>query len=193
VGGAGAGGGISGVPTFLHAILGMKFNIVEGYKSGEEVMLAMERNEVDGMCQTYQSVMLRRSEKFADGSFKLLFNVEERPIPGTSAPSLHSVVESEQQRRMLTFYSLRTELGRPIISPPGVPQERFSALRNAFDRVWKDPEFVAEANKRRLSLDSVSGAELDRLFQILVTSPPEIVERVSKVSRVRLKLKTRCC
>ena len=52
VGGPGASSGRTAIPTFLRDVFGMKFEIIMGYKNSGDVMLAMERGEVEGVCQT---------------------------------------------------------------------------------------------------------------------------------------------
>ena len=37
-------------PNFLNALAGTKFKLVQGYRGTDDVMLAMERGEADGMC-----------------------------------------------------------------------------------------------------------------------------------------------
>jgi tripartite-type tricarboxylate transporter receptor subunit TctC len=180
VGGAGAGSGISAIPTFLRDVLGMKFNIVEGYKSSQEVMLAIERREIDGMCQTYQGVMTSRPKALADGSLKLLFNVEEKPIAGTGAPSIHSLIKDKEQKEIITFYSLNAEIGRPIIIPPGTPRDRVDALRKGYEAMAKDKAFLDVATKQNLDPSPLTGAEMDEKFRRILATPPNIIERAAK-------------
>jgi tripartite-type tricarboxylate transporter receptor subunit TctC len=181
VGGAGAGGGESGIPNFLEAVFGMKFKIVEGYPSAAEVMLALDRAEVDGVCQTYEGLKQRRPNAIADGSLKILFTLEEKPIPGNSAPSIFKFVKTEQQRQMLTVGSIVDSLGRPIIAPPDIPKDRADALRNAFDQVWKDPEFLATAKSRGMEAEPISGQEFELLFKRLQNTPASILQQMARI------------
>jgi tripartite-type tricarboxylate transporter receptor subunit TctC len=180
VGGAGAGSGVSAIPIFLHDALGMKFKLVEGYKSSIEVMLAIERGEVEGMCQTYQGVLHSRPNAFTTGGLRLLFNIEEKPIPGAGAPSVHQFIKDGQARKMIVFYSLNAEIGRPIIAPPGTPRARVEALRKAFDAMSKDPEFLAEATKQHLDPAPFSAAEQEEIFRRILATPKEIIARAAK-------------
>ena len=62
VGDNGPGTGTHSYPIALNNILGMKFRIVGGYPSSADVFLAMERGEVQGICESLDSVKLRRPD-----------------------------------------------------------------------------------------------------------------------------------
>ena len=51
--GAGAGSSLSIVPSVLNEVLGTKFKVIEGYKGAPEALLAIERGEVEGVCNTW--------------------------------------------------------------------------------------------------------------------------------------------
>jgi tripartite-type tricarboxylate transporter receptor subunit TctC len=72
---------------------------------------------------------------------------------------------------------LRQETGRPVAAPPGVPEDRLAALRRAFDATMKDPEFLAEAEKTKLTVGPLPGEELQKLVADLYATPPHLIER----------------
>jgi tripartite-type tricarboxylate transporter receptor subunit TctC len=75
-------------------------------------------------------------------------------------------------------------MDRPLLVPPGVPADRLAALREAFHAAINDPEFVAEADKRRIEISEVSGARLESIIANAYASPPDIVEAVRKATQV---------
>ena len=180
VGGAGAGGGISAIPTFLRDALGMKFKLIEGYKGASDIMLAIDRGELDGICETYQGAIHNRPNAFIDGSLSLLFNIEEQPIPGTGAPSVHQFIKDPEQEKIITFYSLNAQIGRPIVVPPGTPLDRVEALRKAFVAMCNDPEFLAEATKQNLDPAPFPAAEMEETFRRILSTPQAIIDRAAK-------------
>lgn len=117
VGGAGAGTAVSTVPMLLRNLLGLRFNVVEGYGSSSAVILAMERGEVQGICQTINSLRNSRPGWIDSGRMRLLFNVERDPVPELKVPSVYDFVTNDEQRQILDFYSSSVELGRPIVAP----------------------------------------------------------------------------
>jgi tripartite-type tricarboxylate transporter receptor subunit TctC len=84
-------------------------------------------------------------------------------------------------RQLAKVILLASDLGRPIVAPPAVPADRLSILRNAFDKSISDPQFLAEAERRRLEIDPSAGAEIEALAKEAMTTPPEVVERMKKV------------
>ena len=180
VGGTGAGSGVTAIPTFLRDLFGMKFEIVMGYKNSGDVMLAMDRGEVDGVCQTYQGVEHSRPGQMASGQIRLLFNLEKEPIPGTNAPTVRQFARSQEQRLLADFFSANNDLGRPLITPPGIPDDRLTALRNAFDTAVRSKDYLEEAEKQHLDTNSRSGLEQEADFRSILATPPEIIKLAEK-------------
>lgn len=183
VGGAGAGTAVSNTPILLARLLGMKFKLVEGYGNSQAVLLAMERGEVQGICQSLSSLRGSRPDWFQSGRLKVLFNTERHPVPGLNAPSVFDFVKNEEQRRVLALYTSSVELGRPIVAPPGVPKERVEALRKALANTLKDPDLLDEAQKQGMEMTFVSGPELEKLVVDLMSTPADIVEKMRELTK----------
>ena len=181
VGGTGATGGISATPTLLRGLLGMRFKLVEGYPGPGEVFLAMDRGELDGICNTLSGVEVSRPGQMAQGKLKLLLNLEPEPVPGLDAPSIYRFTKTEEERRIIAFYNSNLELGRPFFAPPGVPADRLQALRTAFAAALKDPALVEEATKAKLEIVPLSGEELTRRVDRMAATPPDIIEKTNKL------------
>ena len=171
------GTAVSTTPAVLRGALGMKFRVVEGYKGATDVVLAIERGEVHGICQTISGLGSSNPNWFKDGKLVVLFNLERKPLPEYKAPSVFSFAKTEEQRQILTFYTSNTELGRPITAPPGVPKDRLTALRRAFDATMKDPAFMSEANKQKLEINALTGEELTERILDLGKTPEAIVDK----------------
>jgi tripartite-type tricarboxylate transporter receptor subunit TctC len=183
VGGAGAGTAVSTTPTLLERLLGMKFKLVEGYGSSSGVLLAMERGEVQGICQSLSSLRGSKPDWFKTGKLKVLFNTERQPVPGLNAPSVFEFAKTDEQRRILGLYTSSVEFGRPIVAPPNVPKERVAALRKALADTLNDPELLDEARKQGMEMTYVSGEELEKLIADLMSTPPEIVDKMREMTK----------
>jgi tripartite-type tricarboxylate transporter receptor subunit TctC len=183
VGGAGAGTAVSTTPTLLARLLGMKFKLVEGYGSSQAVLLAMERGEVQGICQSLSSLRSSRPDWFESGKLKVLFNTERHPVAGLNAPSVFDFVKTDEQRKVLSLYTSSVELGRPIVAPPGVPKERVQALRKALGDTLKDPDLLEEAKKQGMEMTYVSGPEIETLIADLMSTPPDIVDKMRELTQ----------
>ncbi len=179
VGGAGAGTAVSMTPTLLKNMLGMKFKLVEGYKSAGDVILAMERGEVQGICQTITAIEKSRPGWMAQGKLHVLFNMERDVIPDVKAPTIYKYVKTEEQKQLLGLFSTSVELGRPVVAPPDVPADRVAALRQAFDAAMKDNGFLKEAQSLDLEINPRTGKELEQMVVDLMRTPPDLSEKLS--------------
>jgi tripartite-type tricarboxylate transporter receptor subunit TctC len=183
VGGAGSGTALSTTPVLLQRLLGMKFKLIEGYGNSQAVLLAIERGEVQGICQTYSSLRSSRPEWFSSGKLKVLFNTERHPLEGLNAPTVFDFVKNEDQRKVLSLYTSSVELGRPIVAPPNVPKERVEALRKAVADTLKDPELLEESKKAGMEMTYVSGPEIASLIADLMSTSPEIVDKMKELTK----------
>jgi tripartite-type tricarboxylate transporter receptor subunit TctC len=180
-GGAGAASAVSTTPVLLSKLLGMKFKLIEGYPAPGPVLLAMERGEVEGLCQTVTSIRGVRPGWIETGRLRVLFNMERTPLPNSNAPSIFSFAKTEEQRRIIALYSSSIELGRPIVAPPGVPAERVAALRRAFKDAMNDPALREEAEKQKLEINVVTGEQVSALVIDLMATPPEVIKRMQEM------------
>jgi len=181
VGGAGAGSAPSILPSVFNHVLGTKFRVVEGYKGTQDVMLAMERSEVQGVCASFGQ--FRTYDKFlAEGKLSFLFQAEETPMPEiANVPSVYKYATRDDQRQFMRFVFSSTEFGRPYFLPPDVPADRVALMQEAFAATVKDPELIAEAEKIKLDMSFRGPAALQELTTKLYATPPEVIEAVKKL------------
>jgi tripartite-type tricarboxylate transporter receptor subunit TctC len=176
VAGSGQGSALSTIPPMLNRLLGTRIKLIEGYKSATDAKLAVDRGEVHGLCQSYTQVSRSYADELASGKVRVLFTMEETPIPGVDAPSIYKFTTDEKQRQVLSLFSVGVVLGRPMYAPPDVPADRVAALRRAYAQALSDPELNAEAKKQGLVVTHTSGEEIARIVANLMKTPPEIRE-----------------
>lgn len=182
LGGTGPGSGIVLFPKVMNAVLGTKFKIVIGYKSSEQINIAMERGEVEARAFGLTSIFAQRAHWVKDKKIRFLAQVGAKRDPRiANVPLLTDLAKTEEQRQILKLVSSPTALGRPYIAPPGVPAERVATLRKAFDGTFADAEFLAQMKKLKVDVDYMNGAELTALVLATVNTPAEFVEKAKKV------------
>lgn len=178
VGSSGSGANTHLFPVFFANMLGMKIKVIQGYKGTSDILLAVERGEVMGMCSSYEP--LTRQSIYKAGKLRVLFQAALTPNKDIDAPVPTKFVTNELQRQALAFVIAREELGRPFLAPPGVPQERIQALRRAFDATIKDSGFIADAEKQNFNILATSGEELSRIIGRIHETPPEVIRITAK-------------
>jgi len=176
VGGTGSGADTAIYPEFLSALLGMKFKLVKGYQGSHEIQLAMERNEVQGICLAYDS--LSRGNLARTGGINVLLQAALAPDPRVKdAPMVIDAARSPEERKALELFFARAAMGRPFVAPPGVPAERLTALRTAFDAALADPAFLEDARKQNLNVVPVTAREMAEVVANAYNTPREVVQR----------------
>jgi tripartite-type tricarboxylate transporter receptor subunit TctC len=177
------------LPRLFQEAFGLKFNVVSGYPGGAEQDLAMERGEVNCRAITIEGFFGR--EPFLtwhkNGFVRILLQTEkQRNHRITEVPTVYELMERyktpEDKRRLVTTYLGLWGFGsRPIVSTPGVPPERVKILRDAWDKMFKDPDFNDELKKRKWEAGPVGGAELERLAKEIVNQPPEVSAALKRI------------
>lgn len=162
---------------FLNNIFGAKIKVVTGYPGSSELLLAMERSEVEGNCSwSWSNAKSKKPDWIRDRKVNILMQMALRKHPDLpDVPLIMDLAKTEEQRQMLTLLFSAQTMGRPFAAPPGVPEERVQALRDAFQATTKDPEFLAEAKKGKLEINPVSGKEIDELLRAVYATPENVI------------------
>jgi tripartite-type tricarboxylate transporter receptor subunit TctC len=182
----GAPGGVQGVtaaPLLLRNLLGMKLKIVQGYRSPGDVVLAVTRGEVGGFVNSVGGPVGARRQWVETGQMRVLFNMEPHPVPWLGAPTIFDSTKTEEQRQVLAFFAGNTQLGRPMMAPPGVAAERVEVLRRAFDATMRDPAFLKEAESMGFEVAPQTGEAIAALVAAALATPKDIVKQAERAAQ----------
>ena len=178
LGGTGAGSGLVIIPRVMNALLGTRFKIVTGYKSSEDINIALQRGEVEARAFSLSSIMAQRADWLRDKRITILAQVGAKrahEIPDVLLVT--ELAKSEEDRQVFKLISAAQGLGRPYLAPPGVPADRLAILRQAFEATMKDKAFLAEAEKLQLDIDAISAEEVTQLVRETVNAPASVVAK----------------
>ena len=182
--------GNNSTPSFygrmLIETLGIKMKIIVGYPGQNDALLAMEKGELDGYPSAfYNSLMSTRPTWIADRKVKLLVQYgasPEKALP--NVPFAPDLVTNEEDKLLWQAAVAPLALGRPLLAPPNVPQERLAALRKAVEETFADKEFLAEADKLQLGVaEPISGQELQNIIERAYKTPPKVIDRLRKIAQ----------
>jgi tripartite-type tricarboxylate transporter receptor subunit TctC len=169
----------------MNETIGAKFEIVTGYKGGQEIDLAVGKGEVD--CRAFTVTTYFAREPFISWRKKnfvrVLFQTgKTRDARLADVPTVQELIEQyktpEGNKRMAALVLASGEFGRPIIATPGIPADRVKMLREAFSKALSDPALLADAKKRRLDIDPTSAEDLESLAKEVFTANRELIERM---------------
>src|SRR5215212_10549576 len=149
--------------TMLNGVVGTKFKLIRGYKGSGEAALAVERGEADGTLMPWEFLKSAHSDWLREGKISIVARYVRRAIPERpDVRSVYDLAETTEQRNVLNLFLGADEMGHPIAMPPDVRRERVDAVRRAIMIMVKDPEFLADAQKRKLDLLPGSFEELEK-------------------------------
>jgi tripartite-type tricarboxylate transporter receptor subunit TctC len=182
VGDTGPGTGTRSYPKALNELLGLKFKLVGGFPASSDVFLAMERGEVEGICESLDSIKIRRPDWIPTRKISILFQGGAAPNPELDGvPFVLDLALTGEQRQAIEFLYAGQGIGRPFVAPPDLPPDRLKMLRDAFKATMTDPAFVAEAQKSKLDLEPEDGEHLAVLIAKIYATPKPIVDKITSM------------
>jgi tripartite-type tricarboxylate transporter receptor subunit TctC len=166
----------------LNAYAGTKFRVVTGYRGTAELLLAVQRGEVDVSGSESVAVMLASHPEWMKGGAVILYQSALKRYPAIpQVPTMIELATSEEGRKVMGALASTAEIGRSVLTTPGVPPERVKALRAAFAAMVKDPEFLAAVKKRKIMVDPMSGEQLDAITRETMKLPKDVVGALKKL------------
>ncbi len=181
LGATGAGTASELGPNLYNSLLGTRFKVRVGYSGGDAIDAAMARGEVDGRANSiWASIKMTLHEEIMARKVNVLIQMGLRKEPELSeVPLLSDLVAGDSKKAPIAeFMSLAVSAARPLAAPPGVPDDRVSLLRRAFDATVKDPELLAEAQMLHLDIDPMSGEKTQAVVASILAAPRPVLADV---------------
>jgi tripartite-type tricarboxylate transporter receptor subunit TctC len=176
------------LPSSLRQYGGAKFKLVRGYKGAAEMMVALQRNEVQLVGGVGVPLLVVRNPEWIFGPKKATFlyqNALERHPLLKHVPTLPELALNDEGRTVLRAIASTAEIGRSILTTPGVPPERLAALRKAFMNMVADPEFVQTVKKRNIELTPAPGERIDQLVRETSKLPKDLLDKINSLTKSR--------
>jgi hypothetical protein len=166
---------------------GALWEVVTGYRGTNEMALAMERGEIDGVCGwDWSSFKSQKPDWLRDDKVNVLVQVSLEPHPELTkmgVPTVFPFVDGEVNKQVVELVIGQTVFQRPYIAPPGTPPEQIAMLRKAFDETMKDPQFLADAEKLHIDIEPLSGQKVQDVVAKLYATPNSVIELARKAIR----------
>ena len=169
----------------MNAVIGTRFKPISGFDGGT-ALLALERGEVEGICNQLASQRTTRPQWLTEGKLKPIVQVAmtaDAEYP--DVPRAWDLVKSEADRHVLEFYLLPWEFNHSFMLPPGTPDEAVAVWRAAFNKAVKEPGYLAEAKQRLQKIEPRGGDEVTRLVGKLYATPKDVIERTNTATAAR--------
>lgn len=182
--------GATGIGAYVRSIMriwvetcGMPAQIVGPYKGGADIRLAAEGGELAGSTLSWDAMKSTWGKRFETGDARVLVQAVPKPLADLpNIPLGISLAKTDEARRLMEIgIHLNNTFSRPFVLGPGVPKDRADLLRAAFDKTMKDKEFIEECRKAKLSVDPVSGRELEEAVNNAFKTPPAMAQKLKEI------------
>ena len=181
-GGEGKGSDPDMFATLLREEFKADLKLVSGYPGTADITLAMERGEVDGLCGiSLSTIRAAHGDWLTQKKINIVVQAATKPdpdIPGT--PFMPDLAKSPTQKQIVNLAVAPQAMARPFVTPPDVAPDRLKALQEAFDRTMVDPEFLADAQKSKLDVNPMTGAEITAMVRELYTTPKDVAQATAR-------------
>jgi tripartite-type tricarboxylate transporter receptor subunit TctC len=166
----------------LKDIFGVKEQQVLGYPGSAEKRLAIERGELDGDCGSFSSIP---ADWLRDKKVNVFIRFEQHLAPGMTADSPYApdIAKDAKQKQLLLLLNSSGDVGRPYIASGEVPKDRIKVLRDGFNQMVKDAQFVADAEKQQLTvIGALTGEEAAKMVAEIYKAPPDVVAQAKDIT-----------
>ncbi len=169
----------------LNAYAGARLKIVKGYSGSNEVQLAAERGEIEvNGSYSLPAVLASHPDWVSKGTAAILYQNALKRFPQMpNVPTIVDLVVGDEGKAVARVVAGTAEVGRSILTTPGVPAERVAALRAAFQDMLADPDFLAACRDRNLMLDPGKGEDMDAINRETMAEPKAVVDALRALSK----------
>jgi len=169
--------------NMLNSLFGTKLKQVTGYPGGNDILLALERGEVQGRCNwSYSSIITTRPAWVKEKKINILLQFADEKHPELpNVPLVSELVQNKGQKQMIDLVLTTQLMARPFALPPGVPTVRLEAIRKAFNDTMKDPAFLEMAKTQQLEIEPVTGVRIQESLQRVSALPPALIREMRDV------------
>ena len=170
-------------PKFLNSAIGTRFKIVTGYRGTAKMTNAMERGEAQARGGSWQSWNVIRPHWVGTDKISPLVQAGLSPHPDPNVKGVPMLVDvvAEEYKPIARLLSSPVAMARIVGTPPGIPEDRLQALRRVFLETMKDPAFLADAKKRKMDLDLLTGEQVEANIAELMKTPKPILKRTADI------------
>ena len=162
--------------------VGREVQLVSGYPGTNDVVLAMERGEVDGLCGlSWSTITTRHAEWLTNHSANIIVQAALKKEPEIAAvPLATDLVKNPEQLQIIKLLLASQAMARPFAAPPDIPAYRKATLIAAFDATMRDADFLGEAAKLNFEIHPVTASTIDALLAEVYATPKDVLTRAAK-------------
>jgi len=182
IGAIGPGTSTSDVPKLLKEATGFPTQVIDGYRGGAGVRLALERDEIDGYCGSWQTLKSINRAAVDSGKIALVLQTSLKPHPEIKDVPLAMDYAKDERAKELLRLADQGYRGQFVYAlPPGMAEEKVEQLQKAFMATLQDPELLEEARRSKLEIDPIDGPTTAKTMENLYGLEPATVEKIKEL------------
>jgi tripartite-type tricarboxylate transporter receptor subunit TctC len=182
VGASGTGSQSWTYPKFQNAFVGTKFNVINGFPGSSEIMLAVERGELDGVSSwCWNCLKSQKPDWLYAKRVRLLLQLAfdgDPELDAMGVRTLNDILKTETQRQLGAIVFGGAPLSRPFMTPPGLPQDRLAALRSGLRAAAADPQMIADGIKTGNPITYVAPEQIAAVLSQAYSTKPELLQQL---------------
>jgi tripartite-type tricarboxylate transporter receptor subunit TctC len=182
VGASGVGSQSWTYPKFQNAFVGTRFDVINGFPGSAEIMLAIERGELDGVSSWCWTCLKSQKPDWLSGKkVRLLLQLSfdgDPELDAMGVPTLREILKTETQRQLGAIVFGGVALSRPFMTPPGVPDDRLAALRDGVRAAAADPAMLADGVRTGNPITYVAPERIVTVLQQAYSTKSELLQQL---------------
>lgn len=167
----------------LNAFVGTRFRPIHGYNGTKEIYLAIQREEVSGLNFAAADELTGSQSDWLEKKLVHVLHINGvvRLPEFPDVPTIVELAQNDEQRQIMMFLASKIEVGRSFAAGPKVPADRVAVLRQAFEAAVRDPALIADAKRRSVNVQPMSGPDLEKLIAAATEMPESVVEKMKAI------------
>jgi tripartite-type tricarboxylate transporter receptor subunit TctC len=170
----------------IRDVMGLNMKIIRGYQTTPQIMLAVERGEMDGIMIGISSMSSSKPEWLEPNSpveFLVQFGYggDGRHPAFPNVPRIDEFAKTPDEKVIFDLLQLPFKVSRPFAGPPNMPADLTRILRDAFMRAHEDPQYLADAKKMGLDVSPMSGQDVTKIIAEAAKLPADLTERYASM------------
>ncbi len=169
------------MPAMINELLGAKLKLVAGYQGIGTIFLALERGEVETLAVTWNDFELDKADWVRDKKINVLVQSSPKSPSLPDVPTVEDWLTDPADRALVALLLSGNAMGRPLAAAPDIPAERAQILRAAFESMRRDPAFLEDARRSRVTVGDLTGEAIAASITGVLATPRAQIERGRKI------------
>jgi len=164
------------MPLLLKEFAGANLRLLKGYAANSDILLAVERKEVDGWAALATTI----KNGIDRGAVRAIVRARA-PVTGfNDLPTDESLTTDPTGKALMAIRGIPLSIGRAFAVRPGTPPERVAILRKALRDTIADPQFQEEAKKAQIEMEYIPPETVIKLFDEMMNQPQSVIDAMNK-------------